>query len=764
MKKSTWKRKDFEKPSSLLPVACVLVLSGVASLVSMERSFAAPPSAAASIMTTVDSVGMVGEHSSLELNENGFAVISYYDRSNSNLKLAVCNNISCTSPDLIVVDKGGYVGFRSSLKLNSNGLAFISYGDNGDGTNDEDFWLKYATCNSIDCNSPILTRIGWRGASQSSLTLNHDGNAVISYYDVPDARSWIAVCGDLACSQANISITEYATRDQQGEYSSVAINNNNFPVVSYYDGVGGIRDLALATCQNVNCTVSDNVTVDAGADITGLYTSMMLNDSGDPVISYKNGTTKALELAICKDAACTVHTLKTVDHINPIGSTTSLALDSNGFPTISYMDDSDRYLRIAVCNDTDCTNPTLTAIDNGDIFGRTTSLEINQNLKPVVSYYNQTKSNLEMVVCNMCIRPTLTTVDSGGTVGLASSMALNSRGNAVISYYDASFKRLKLAVCNDPICSNPSISTVNSSFVMDYISLALNNDDIPIISYYNVDDKILEIAICHNKSCSNPTLKSLTYGNYSEGKYTSVAYNDKGFPSVSYWHENHTKLMLAYCWDSTCDNRELLEVDNSYYVGAHTSMVINESGFPIISHYDTIDKHLLLSVCGHIVCFINTETRIIDGGSDDVGKHSSIALNSKGYPVISYFDNEFQFLKLAVCNDALCTQPTFTTVDSNGLVGSFSSLSLTKDDYPIISYRDQVNDNLKVAVCNNITCTKLSLTTIDTKIEVGRTSTSMALNSGGFPVISYFDSTNLDLKLAIFQDIRVGPVFKNGFE
>jgi len=69
MKKSTWKRKDFEKPSSLLRVACVLVLSGVASLVSMERSFAAPPSAAASIMTTVDGAGDVGEYSSLELNE-----------------------------------------------------------------------------------------------------------------------------------------------------------------------------------------------------------------------------------------------------------------------------------------------------------------------------------------------------------------------------------------------------------------------------------------------------------------------------------------------------------------------------------------------------------------------------------------------------------------------------------------------------------------------------------------------------------------------
>ncbi len=757
MKKSTWKRKDFEKPSSLLRVACVLVLSGVASLVSMERSFAAPPSAAASIMTTVDGAGDVGEYSSLELNEYGFAVISYYDGSNSNLKLAVCNNIACTSPDLIVVDSSKPVGKFSSLKLNSNDLAFISYQDGGS------FSVKYAACDTVNCNSPTLTPGIDSDARDSSLTLNHNGNAVISTHGFGDLTTRIIVCGDLACSLANRtrSVLDHST----SYYTSVVINDNNFPVVSYYDGENG--NLKLATCGNVSCTFSDIVTVDSSTNDTGLYSSMMLNDSGDPVISYKHLTYKTLELAICKDAACTVKTSKRVDSINPIGSTTSLALDSNGFPTISYMDDRDRYLRIAVCNDTDCTNPTLTAIDNGDIFGRTASLEINQNHKPVVSYYNQTKSNLEMVVCNMCIRPTLTTVDSGngGITGLASSMALNSSGNAVISYYDASFKRLKLAICNDATCSNPNISTVNSTFVMNYISLALNDEDIPIISYYNVDDHQLEIAICNDANCSNPTLKSLTIGNSLEGKYTSVAYNNLGFPAVSYLHETNAWLMLAYCWDATCDEFELLTVaTDPGRVGEHTSMVMNSSNFPVISHYDDFNKNLILSVCANALCFGTVETRIIDGEPGNVGEHSSIALNSNGYPVISYFESDFQYLKLAVCNDALCTQPTLTTVDSSSVVGRYTSLSLTKDDYPIISYVDLANDNFKVAVCNNITCTKLSLTTFDTKIVAGRTSTSMALNSGGFPVISYFDETNKGLKLAIFQDTRVGPVFKNGFE
>ena len=67
----------------------------------------------------------------------------------------------------------------------------------------------------------------------------------------------------------------------------------------------------------------------------------------------------------------------------------------------------------------------------------------------------------------------------------------------------------------------------------------------------------------------------------------------------------------------------------------------------------------------------------------------------------------------------------------------------------LFSYWDLTNEDLKVAVCNNATCTSPTLTTVDSAGNVGGY-TSLALNSSGFPVISYFNFTNGDLKVAVF--------------
>jgi hypothetical protein len=61
-----------------------------------------------------------------------------------------------------------------------------------------------------------------------------------------------------------------------------------------------------------------------------------------------------------------------------------------------------------------------------------------------------------------------------------------------------------------------------------------------------------------------------------------------------------------------------------------------------------------------------TRTTVDDGyGSGGVvGRNTSIALTSSGNPVISYYDDTNRDLKVAVCNDATCSSPTITTVDS----------------------------------------------------------------------------------------------------
>ena len=89
--------------------------------------------------------------------------------------------------------------------------------------------------------------------------------------------------------------------------------------------------------------------------------------------------------------------------------------------------------------------------------------------------------------------------------------------------------------------------------------------------------------------------------------------------------------------------------------------------------------------------------------------------------------------------------PEITTVDSVGEVGHFSSLALDSASNPHISYFDSTNCDLKYASWNGFSWV---IETVDSEGNVGDCC-SLALDSNGNPHISYFDSLNNDLKYAV---------------
>jgi len=140
----------------------------------------------------------------------------------------------------------------------------------------------------------------------------------------------------------------------------------------------------------------------------------------------------------------------------------------------------------------------------------------------------------------------------------------------------------------------------------------------------------------------------------------------------------------------------------------------------------------------------NWMMQVVDS-QGDVGSECSIALDSNGFPHISYFDQSWSQLEYAYYNG---NQWVKDTVDNGA--GYSTSIELDSNDHPHISYCDPIDAadaQLKYAYHDG---TQWNLEIVDSEPRVGWY-TSLELDSGGRPHISYHDKDKNDLKYAYYN-------------
>jgi hypothetical protein len=262
--------------------------------------------------------------------------------------------------------------------------------------------------------------------------------------------------------------------------------------------------------------------------------------------------------------------------------------------------------------------------------------------------------------------------------------------------------------------TDPEDISVN---VGKYNSIKLDSSNKAYISYY--DDGVTyaspngDLKYATNASGSWVTTTVDSTGDV--GKYTSIAVDSSNKAYISYYDVTNGDLKYATnasgSWVTTT-------VDSTGDVGKHTSIAVDSSNKAYISYYDVTNGDLkyATNASGSWV------TTAVDS-TGDVGKHTSIAVDSSNKAYISYYNdivtNGYPTGDLKYATNASGSWVT-TTVDSTGDVGKHTSIAVDSSNKAYISYYDFTNGDLKYATNAS---GSWAAETVDSSLEVARSET-----------------------------------------
>ena len=303
--------------------------------------------------SVLDLSASVGTHNAIAVGTDGNPVISYYDSTNANLKVVKCGNADCTSGNIItLLDSAGSVGQWTAIAIGLDGFPVISYYDV---TNSA---LKVAKCANVFCTGAATrTTVDSSGnvGMHTSIAIGADGNPVVSYQDQANLDLKVAKCVNPACT-GSATTTTVDSAGSVGTNTSIAIGADGNPVVSYYDSNNS--DVKVAKCANAACTGSATITTIDGPDVVGVTTSIAVGPDGMPLVSYHDFTHQALKVAKCANAACTGSAaVTTLDGEPNVGLSSTILIGADGFPVVAYQNGLTENLKLARCSNTSCLVP-----------------------------------------------------------------------------------------------------------------------------------------------------------------------------------------------------------------------------------------------------------------------------------------------------------------------------------------------------------------------------------------------------------------------
>jgi hypothetical protein len=346
----------------------------------------------------------------------------------------------------------------------------------------------------------------------------------------------------------------------------------------------------------------------------------------------------------------------------------------------------------------------------------------------------------------------------GGDDGQSTSATIGADGLGLVGYYDQTNRDLKVAHCNDVACTSATKTTLDSAGdVGRGSSVVLGADGLGLISYRDKTNGALKVAHCENPACTSATV-STAVGNIGSNPLswdTSATVGSDGRPLIAYTTFGDY-LTVAHCDNLKCTSAGVTPDLSGNSVANEVSMTLGADGLGLISYQGT-NFDLRVAHCNDAACTSATNSSVDSVG--EVGAPSSLTIGKDGLGLIVYFDQTNWDLKVAHCDDLACTSATTSTLDSAGVTGFYPSVTIGADGRGLISYQNGSGViGFSVAHCRNMACTSASLSA---PVKYAAASnTSITLGTDGLALISHYDRSTGELKIAHCSNIFCVPYFR----
>ena len=347
-----------------------------------------------------------------------------------------------------------------------------------------------------------------------------------------------------------------------------------------------------------------------------------------------------------------------------------------------------------------------------------------------------------------------TTIDARGT---NSSIAIGADGLPLLTY--SNLHDLKVAHCSDIACTSAATSTIDACSACNFFtSVTIGADGLGLIAYSGNSVNRLKVAHCSNVACTSATTSNVGGPEDSAFNEVSITIGADGLGLISFIEPKGLFPKIAHCSNVVCSESTVFTPDpQAFNFRQGTSVTIGGDGLGLFSY--EAQASLWVGHCSNVTCSAATVSRIdFEPPDGELGDWSSITTGSDGLGLVSYLDRDRGNLKVAHCENAVCSSANKTTIDT-GNIGGFTSIAIGSDGLGVITYESPQTalGPIKIAHCSNVACSAATTTTLDPVNNLFGTAVSIGVD--GLPIVAYHNQTN-GLQVVHCSNVFCIPYFR----